>query len=266
MSPLATSDSSRDGGSTGWLPISVECTAQTNKLTAWLYYDQDIGYWRQVCFDDVYLSEVLDSVQECRCVADGTRVAVHDLVVTATKAQLGDKVYVEAQDRTAGIQLYFGADPCTAVVGDIVTVEGRMTTRNGERAIESPVITKTGTLSPVLGALGMSTCQVGGMDYDCNGGPPAIGQRGPNQYGVNNVGLLVRCAGAVTVVGDNYIYINDGCSSGSGLKVLLNGASMPAEGDMVAVTGISGLVQAGPDVSAILTARQPADFQVVPKP
>jgi hypothetical protein len=199
---------------------------------------------------------------------DDSRVALKGLVVTATKAQLQDKIYVEAQNRVSGIQLYLNDQECTLNEGDIVTVEGILATRDGEKCLTNCIITQTGTTTP-LAPLAIGPGNVGGPDFEYVEGPPISGQQGvEGAYGVNNVGLLARCAGKVVFAGETYFVLNDGSFEGStGVKVLLpDGVAAPAVDSIVGVTGISAVTIEGDDLYPVLRVRKAGDLTVVLEP
>lgn len=234
---------SQQGVLSPWLPATVECTAQTDRITAWLMYYQTTGEWRIACWDDVFVSRVISSLPLAKAEPNGTRVAVKNLVVTASKAQLGDKLYVESSNRASGVQAFLGQLDSTVVEGDVVTVEGKLSTRDGERALEDCVVTKTSTTTP-LTTLGLSASKLGGID----------------------TGLLVRTWGRVAHVGDGFFLLNDGAyPEGEGLSVLLpSGVSAPSLGSYVVVKGISGATAAGASVIPLLRVRGGSDVTTVP--
>lgn len=234
---------SQQGVASPWLPVTVECTAQTDRITAWLMYYQTTGEWRIACWDDVYISRVVNSLPLAKAEPNGTRVAVKNLVVTASKAQLGDKLYVESANRTSGIQVYLGQFDSTVVEGDVVTVEGKLVNRDGERALEDCVVTKTGTTTP-LTTLGLTASKLGSID----------------------AGLLVRTWGRVTSVGDGFFLLNDGAyPEGSGLSVLLPaGVNAPPLDSFVVVKGISGATMAGSNPIPVLRVRSASDITTMP--
>ena len=248
-----------------WLPVTVECTAQSDYVTAWIQYFQNVGEWRICCWDDISIARVIGGVTQAKSEMDGARIAVKDVVVTATGSQLGDKMYVESQDRLTGIQLYLGDAADASDVGDIVTVDGTLATRDGERALENCVITKTGTTTP-LAPLAVNANEVGGSAFDYSPGPPASGQMGIDGcHAVNNVGLLARCAGKVVFAGDDYFVLNDGSFEGAtGVKVLLpEGAAPPDLDAVVSVTGVSAVTLNGGYASPILRVRGAGDVTTV---
>ena len=249
------------GVASPWLPLSLETTAQSSYITVWLTYYQNQGEWRIACYDDVSISRVKESLSAAKAEAEGTRIAVHDLVVTATKSQLGDKLYVESQERACGIQVYVGDDESSAQIGDRVTVEGRLSVRDGETALENCVVTKTGTAA-ALKPLGVTAAKLGGGDFAYEPGPPAKGQKGiAGSVGLNNVGLLVRCCGKVAAAGADYFVLNDGSMpAGDGVTVLLpDGSGPPAAGQTVAVTGICGASLRSGQPEAVVRVRYSAD-------
>lgn len=254
------------GVASPWLSVSVECTALSDHVTAWLLYWQNVGEWRINCWDDVTISRIVASLSAAKAESDGLRVAVHGAVVTATQAQLGDRLYVESPTRETGIQVYLGSDESSVVEGDVVTVEGRLATRDGEKCIENATLTKTGSVSP-LRPLAMSPSRAGGGDFAYQTGPPTAGQRGvTGGIGANNIGLLIRCAGAVAASGDSHFLLNDGSlPGGAGLRVEVPpGVDVPAVGTVVGVTGVCGVTLNGVDNNPVLRVRGASDLTIFP--
>lgn len=254
-----------EGTASPWLPVSVQATAQSNYLSVWLTYYQNQGEWRIACYDDVSISRVVGSLASAKTEPEGTRVAIDNVVVTATKAQLGDRAYVQSEDRTCGIQLFLGNDDWALQVGDRVTVEGRLAVKDGETVLENCLITKTGS-APTPKPLGITVANLGGGDFAFDPGPPARGQQGvAGGVGLNNVGLLVRCCGKVAAAGAGYFVLNDGSlPAGSGVTVLLpTGVSAPEPGRMAAVTGVCGTMLRAGQPEAVLLVRTASDVTLL---
>ncbi len=93
-----------------------------------------------------------------------------------------------------------------------------------------------------------------GIEY-CEGSP-------------NNIGLLVRVAGKVNVVGKDFFYIDDGTGArdGSifkGIRVKCAGMQKPGKGQEVAITGISSILEVGNRVFRSIAPRTQSDIQVI---
>ena len=235
-----------------WLPISVDCAATGSSATVWLICYQNGGDWHIGSFDDVTLSRVESSLQAAKAEPNGTRVAIDGLVVTAGMAQLTDKLYVSTQNRTSGIQCTSVSYDTSVVPGDIVKVEGRLATRDGERVLENCVVIKTSNMTP-LRPLGV----VAGKAWE--------------YYGISTMGLLVRCAGTVVEIGADYFKISDGSADqyGAGADVVVelpSGVPAPTSGQVVSVTGPCGKGLVGAQEMPVVRLRDASDLVVVYTP
>lgn len=180
---------------------------------------------------------------------DGSLVSFVGAVASTAAGEMAGKVYVQAADRSSGIQLYLGAQSPPAVSrGAIVKVEGQTGTRNGERCVLSPEITITASGDAPV-PLRLSNAALGGEGFFYDPAPPAIGQQGVDgAAGLNNIGLLVRTVGKVTSVGSGYLYIEDGSALSDGTSTdgvpnagvrVLTAAGGYHAGQYLSVTGIS---------------------------
>lgn len=184
-----------------------------------------------------------NSLLATKIFSDGMSVSRTGLVVSKV---FPDCVYIEAADRQSGIKVT-GA---SANAGDTVSVTGTLgTTSDGERYIAASTLTTAGTGSvlPVM----MTNKDLGGGPYNFDAASGS-GQRGVEDgAGLNNIGLLVKTTGKVTVVGEGFFYIDDGthakdASIFNGIRVWCPvGTTMPASGAQVSVTGISGIYNIG---------------------
>jgi len=94
--------------------------------------------WKDVVVGDPLCSLTGSSVQtiaEAKALPDGSLVSLPGKAVTAGTNDLGDRFYIQEQDRSSGIQVYLGKTFPGIAEGAIVSVRGLMGTRNGERAI-----------------------------------------------------------------------------------------------------------------------------------
>ena len=136
--------------------------------------------------------------------------------------RLGDRIYIEEEDRSSGICVLFGEGGCpysTLPEGICVGIEGVIDTINGERMLVQPAIlgTSGGTLKPALGLMNRA---LGGGDwlYDPETG---AGQKGiQGAYGLNNIGLLARVWGKYTKLDATTFTVEDG-STTDGLPTLV---------------------------------------------
>ena len=168
--------------------------------------------------------------------ANGSSIETDALVVSAI---FPDCYYVESGDRSWGIRVA----GTVAGPGKVRIIGTLRTNAAGERYIEATNVTSagSGSITPVY----VPNKALGGGDwrYDPANGS---GQRGVmGVVGLNNIGMLVRTCGKVTVAGRGWFYMDDGSrvSDGSGLTgvyVDTQGKTAPAKGSIVAVTGISG--------------------------
>lgn len=163
-------------------------------------------------------------------------------VVSAGTGRFEKKIYVQEDDGSAGIQVYFG-DEETPVIpeGMKLEFEAYIDTMDGERALVQPVLHGLSPSAPIE-PVGLSNRDLCGGDwlFDPQTG---AGQRGATDAcGLNNVGLLVRTWGRVANTGEGFVIIEDG--SGTGVRVDTSRMTgQPAPGDYVSVTGIASVYQ-----------------------
>jgi uncharacterized lipoprotein YddW (UPF0748 family) len=179
-------------------------------------------------------------------VADGTRVSLAGVKVTANPSQAGAN-YVQAADRSAGIRVESAA---WFTPGSTVTVVGYLGTKpSGEKYLYD-----AGLVSDAPGAMPASMGAIAG-----NIG--AVGLTGGN--GAGNAGLLMRTWGTVTTAGSGFFTLNDGSLEGDGLKVDCSSAgNPPAAGSVVVVTGIVQLDGTAPDAAPLLRPRFAGDVEI----
>lgn len=196
---------------------------------------------------------------DAKALPNGVRVTLTGKAVTCPAGMITDRIYVEETTRTSGMLVDGAASPPSMSEGSRVTVTGILGEKNGERAILNA------TFYDVLAGQPLKPMHMPGRYL---GG----GAAGPYQPGVdggiglNNLGLLVSCAGVVTARDFTHFYIddrsplNDG-SGNTGVRVAWNG-SKPKIGDYVVVTGISGC-EIPPETSLrvrTLRVRQASDI------
>ncbi len=186
------------------------------------------------------------SIVQAKSIPDGQLVRLDSKVITSGITGLS---YVQEPDRLAGIRV-ISSQPLP--VSASATIVGTMRTINGERAIEAEATQTVGAASRPR-ALFLNTTALGGSAF---GGQQGVMEcrnvRSGSAWvvvttpvaGLNNVGLLVRVSGAVTAVGGDYFYVDDGgrCDDGSGMigvKVFCGDSVKPAVGTRVALTCVS---------------------------
>lgn len=194
---------------------------------------------------------------------DGSFVRLDNAVVTANFA--GDRIYIEAADRSSGI----GVTGAQAAVGDRVNVTGTMVSADGERVFTSAGVQVVASGQPVPFPLSMRNSTLGGESFAAQGGVVDNATTNPATPGIgrNNVGLLVTTWGNVTFVDGPgaWFYIDDGSglkdgSGHVGVRVAASGLTLPAEGNLVRITGISGVTRIGSNNARIVRARQQSDI------
>ncbi|MDO8684989.1 MAG: NosD domain-containing protein [Armatimonadota bacterium] len=214
----------------------------------------DIG-----CYE---LYRIQTSSAGAKALPTGAYVEIDDYISTA---EFSDRFYIQNPNKPWGIGV-LGAisDP-----GKFVTVEGTMTTVDGEKMILASSITEgdtTNTPSPPcinFNALGGGTCglQQGVKDYrkvKIDG----VWQRStdPISYGgANNIGLLVKVLGRVANPGAGFFYFDgacpfdDGDAAVKGVKVDWPYVeAMPSDGSFIEMTAISSCTIKGGTVVRLL--------------
>ena len=138
-----------------------------------------------------------------------------------------------------------------------------MVTVDGERMIDADAVTHSDPdgLAPV--PIGMSNKRVGGDAMGYSSGPPPTGQMGIiGKIGLNNIGLLVKTWGRVTLVDGSptpaFVKITDGF--GEIVVDLAPGATIPSVGDKVSVIGISSCYAVGDDLYSKIKLRSSIDL------
>jgi hypothetical protein len=193
-----------------------------------------------------------NTIASAKALADSSPVGIACPISTAI---LPDRFYVETSNRATGIGVLGGVSS----VGKRVTIEGTMTTVNGERLIQPSVVTENST-APVpapwfvnCNSLGGGPCglQAGVSDWrlikktDNQG--RAYWERDFFTYGgASNIGLLVKMTGWATNSGQGFFYMDgptafdDGVESNKGIRVDWPFAAQPpADGAFIEILGIS---------------------------
>lgn len=202
------------------------------------------------------------SIAGAKGVGDTLPVGITSGVSTAI---FDDRFYVESADRACGVAV-LGQGPG---IGKRVTVEGTMTTLDGERVISSsPASICVNSDAAVPGPLGLNISVLGGgavglqeatwgwgYGPDVNGSPA---RTWGEISGLNNVGLLVRTSGKVTEFDSadpkRWFRIDDG--SGRNVKCLVAGGVEVDPGwQWVSVTGISSCERAGAELHSVVRVR-----------
>ena len=172
------------------------------------------------------------TISEAKLLPDGEPVTLSQKVVTYASDHF---FYIEEDSRVCGIRVEKLSHGLS--VGMRADVLGfTQTDANKERYIAAAVATQNGggTIPPVC----MNNASVGGGDWHYNSVTGA-GQKGPTgQFGLNNIGLLIRTCGSFTKVDDTTFIIDDG--AGRNIECTLPpGVVCYDWWQYVAVTGIS---------------------------
>lgn len=189
------------------------------------------------------------SVSEAKAQEDGTAVALP--VDTVVSAKFNDCFYIEDSNRAAGIRVDCGSH---LQEGQKVTVFGVLgLSADGERVILSPVI-EPGHDGTIIQPLGMACKYLGGADL---GFTPGI----TGGVGLNNIGLLVRIAGTITVGLDDGFFLDDGSNLTDetnivGIRVWTGQSGTPFEQMTTTVTGVVSCRRVGNVVYPMILASQ----------
>jgi hypothetical protein len=173
---------------------------------------------------------------------------------------------VELPNRSTGIGVL-----ASIPVGKRVTIEGTMTTRDGERVIGSPSVVVNSD-APIPGALALNSSALGGgatgLQQGVWGWRMVDGPDGPARAwgeigGLNNIGLLVRICGRVTEFDAAspmmWFKIDDG--SGVNIKcVVPSGVSIDTGWQWVSVTGVSSCEKVGDELHSLIRVRSLDDI------
>ncbi len=208
-------------------------------------------------------------IHEWKGCVDGTWIVVDDCtpIISCEGGIYGDTLYLQEDDRTAGIMVDFGDETAPSIpVGYALELSGYIDTVNGERVMVQPEVLGY-YAADVPQPVGMCNQSVGGGDFEYN---PATGegQKGIlGAYGLNSIGLLVKTCGLVTetYVGTppelSWFRITDG--SPETVKVLVPPGVTPCPaGQFVSVAGICSCEESGDDLLRLIKVRTSDDIQV----
>ncbi len=201
--------------------------------------------------DTLAVSVLHTSLAAAKSNSDGTPITLTGMVVSATSSQLAGSMWVQELDRASGIRINSASLP-TTLVGQIVTVQGTISTSGGERVIINPVVGGTGT-AVVPKPLSIANRSIGG------------GAANPADTGLANVGLLVTIWGEVTYVGSDYFYADDGSnladgSGNRGVKVHTRTLTRPSFGQTAVVTGMCSAEVVGSVTRRVIRPRIQTDL------
>lgn len=167
-------------------------------------------------------------------------------------------IFVSTADGVTGMKLVFSSTAPTWPSGYEVSVNGTLTTVNGQRVLTGITYTN-GSTQPISSPRLFSNAALGGSPLEDFGGV-YLGT------GVYNLGSLVRTAGKVSAGGSNYFYIDDGSLSSdragaSKLKVYSGSITQPIPGKVVSLTGWSCTDTDGGVIRRMLILRYAADIK-----
>jgi hypothetical protein len=223
-----------------WAKLSKVVIPTTNNIvTVFLdYYQAPNGSypnayeWQINGFDAVSTASApLVDVVDARQQPDNSFVYVGPAVISA---KFPGYFYLESPDRACGLRVNGNV---ALSVGDLVKVAGTIKTATGERYVEMSIIQNVQSGYGAPKPLAMIGSSIGGSS---NGAVPGVS----GGIGTNNIGLLIKAWGRVTVIDSTSFYLDDG--SGAVVKVLAYSSSqMPPNGSYAVVTGISSTYDAG---------------------
>ena len=216
----------------------------------------DTGYGS--CFGQVPAPAPAQGISAAKMRTNNDEVWLSDKIVTAV---FPDGSYcVEDPLRSCGIRVSGGTPPS---VGDKVRIVGALAVTNGEAQVNATTCLKVDT--GIVRPLGMLTKALGG------GSAVGIQQGITGASGLNNIGLLVKTWGKVTLAGRGWFYLDDGSgvNDGSGvIGIYVDAPSMsvPAKGSYATVTGISSCDLFLGNVVNTLRPRSQEDITIVLAP
>ncbi|MGQ9806939.1 MAG: hypothetical protein ACUVSM_03055 [Armatimonadota bacterium] len=192
------------------------------------------------------------SIGQARSLPDGTMVSLRG-VVSSGAAAGSSSLYIQAEDRSAGIRVSLASPALAEVpVGARVEVTGTLGTVSWEKALLSAGLR--------VESYGASPEPLGVSNRTCAG------------PGLSNAGLLVRTWGRVTARGTGFFYVDDGSglldgsSTGGipnrGIRVA-GDAGAVAGGQMVQVTGISSVFLTSGELRPLIRTRSAQDIAVM---
>ena len=192
------------------------------------------------------------SVASAKLGVDGTDVVVAGKLVTGGTTELGDRVYIEDDNRLGGIRVMSSV---VSVSGDRVNVSGKLGTVDGERAIVGAAMSVISSGTAVPEPFFFANRAIGGGAMGHN---PGI----PGSTGLNNVGMLIATIGRVTDTDSGCFWIDDGSGliaqdGRIGIKVL--SSYSVSVGQMYRVRGISSAYSDGGTFRSVIRTRNTAD-------
>ncbi len=198
------------------------------------------------------------SIAEVKQSSDGSEVGCELARVTAV---FGDVIYIQQQDRAAGIRVEGVAKPYS--LGQPVYIAGILRTSDeGERFLECMDDSGLAGLEPIR-PLFLPNKALGGTNWFFDPETGA-GQLGVTEgSGLNSIGLLVRTGGSVTLmdsaVPPKWLYLDDG--SGAPVKVALPaGVAVDSGLQAAVVTGICARESFGRVSHPVILVRRPSDI------
>lgn len=202
---------------------------------------------------------------EIKASGDGAGVTVSG-IVTAGFPVGGpqNRIYIQDPEKGSGIAV---ATATPVSVGDVVTVNGSMSTQDGERVVGASSLISHTTGQPALKPLAMSNRSVGGGSVGLQAAVMNDAASGGRAAGLNNTGVLIKTWGQVTYVdpAGQFFYINDGSDiydgfGPTGIRVASAGLPQPEMGMYVQITGISGVFMTGGELARLLRPRSVSDL------
>ncbi len=190
---------------------------------------------------------------------NGTSVTLTGKVVSAGKPEFSTYMYVQEPDRTSGIRVNLGTVQTDSIIGSLVTVTGTLGLSNGERLVNNPAVTTTGTTTEPK-PISMPNRSIGGSTL--NGYTPGV----TAGIGLNNIGLLVTTWGRVKAIGSDYFYMDDGSalddgSGNTGIKVYAGSLTKPASTSQYAIVkGICSTEVSGSTTRRLIRPRKQTDL------
>ncbi len=191
-------------------------------------------------------------IGQAKLAADGTDVLIAGKLVTAGTTELGDRIYIEDDNRVCAIKVMSGV---TTTVGDRINVSGKLGVVDGERAIVDAALSVISSDSTVPEPFLFVNKTLGGATMGYN---PGI----PGAVGLNNLDMLVATFGKVTDTDTGCFWIDDGSGLAAeggrmGVKVLSD--ESVAIGHIYRVRGISSVYSDGAKARSVVRTRNTAD-------
>ncbi|MGQ9456562.1 MAG: hypothetical protein ACUVRS_12110 [Armatimonadota bacterium] len=128
----------------GWLTEDVDSAQMTGVRPSILCNGSGDVY---LCYFDAFEYNVKIAraiapmtIFQAKCQPDGTIVQMSGVVASTGSGDLGGSLYVQSLDRMNGIKLAFSSSVPGIARGDILDVQGTITTVGGERVLADPLI------------------------------------------------------------------------------------------------------------------------------